>query len=87
MGVNQFYDLVMGTDFLRCNFVELVRQTFQLRLYDGIIHVVLALEVSIKRTPAFPGGLGYIIHCRVGNTVLCKELTCHINKFLSGFRY
>ena len=47
MGVDELDDLVLGTDLLVGHFVQLVRQSLQLRLDDGGIDVVLAFEIGI----------------------------------------
>ena len=47
MGVDELDDLVLWADLLVGHFVQLVRQSLQLRLDDGGIDVVLALEIGI----------------------------------------
>jgi hypothetical protein len=86
MGIDQFDDLILRTDFLSRHLVQSVGETFQFGLYHGIIHILLAVEIGIERASSLARSKGYIIHRSIGHAVAGKQLPSHIHEFLSGFR-
>ena len=50
VGIDQFDDFVLWTDFARCHLVKLVAQTLQLTLDDCIIDLFFGFEISVECT-------------------------------------
>ena len=83
VGIDEFDDLVLRRDTLRGHLVELLRQPLQLRLYDGIVDILLTAEVGVEDTAPLNLHHSYVVHRRTIEAVLSKELTGHVNEFLS----
>ena len=51
----------------------------ELSLDYSMVDLVLVLEVGIERTATLLGGIGNIVHRRIGKTKTSKELPCYFD--------
>ena len=79
VGVNQLDDLLLRADLAGGNLVKFVAETFKLSLNDGIVDVLLRLEIGVECAPAFARSLCNVVHRRVLKAVLGKQLPGHID--------
>ena len=79
VGVDELDDLLLGTDALGGYLVELVAQALELALDDGLVDVLLGLEVGVERSAALARRQGDVVHRGVLEPVLGKELAGDVN--------
>ena len=84
--INQSCHLKFWVNVTRSNFIHLVRQTFNLRLYHRRIDFLLIRKIDKQRAAGNPRFIGYIIRCCAIKPFLCKQFARNVNKKRFLFR-
>ena len=82
MGVDEFNNLVLRLYPLGSHLVHAVGETFKFALDNGIIDILLTLEIGVKSAATLARSNSNVVHRGVLQTVLSEQLTRHIYEFL-----
>lgn len=75
---NELRKLLLRGDVPVGKVLHALIEPLQLRVYDRIVYLLLALEISVQRAPAFARRQCNVIHCRAFKSLLCKQLPCYV---------
>lgn len=76
---NEFHQLFVGGNLKFRYLAELAQHLVAFSLYHSVVDVALVFEISVDGATSLLGGDGDVVHRRVFNALVGKELTGNVD--------